>query len=197
MWLHITRQKQPLGDPNNFRRIVGRLLYLGFTRPDISHATQQLSQVMQDPQENHLQLAMHVLRYLKGTINYGLFYPAKSDLCLKAFCDSDWATCKETRKSITGYCITFGPCLISWKTKKQNTVSKSTAEAEYQSMCTTACEIRWISYLLTDFEMPPPTPIKMFCDNEATIAIARKYQRNSSWLIYSLKHCHHLKCYLH
>ncbi|KAL0360716.1 UNVERIFIED_CONTAM: Retrovirus-related Pol polyprotein from transposon RE1 [Sesamum radiatum] len=160
-----------LSDPEPYRRLVGRLLYLGFTRPDISYGVQQLSQFLQHPCESHLHAALHLVRYLKGTPTSGLFFPCSSSFQLQAFCDADWASCVDSRKSISGFCIFFGPSLISWKSKKQATVSRSSAEAEYRSMGATVCELLWISYLLRDFGVPLHVPIPLFCDNKAALHI--------------------------
>ncbi|KAL0327703.1 UNVERIFIED_CONTAM: Retrovirus-related Pol polyprotein from transposon RE2 [Sesamum angustifolium] len=114
-------------------RLVGRLLYLGFTRPDISFATQQLSQFLQHPRSSHWDAALHVLRYLKGTSSLGLFFSAQNSLQPTVYTDASWASCPESRRSITGFCIFLGSSLVSWKTKRQSTVSRSSAEAEYRS----------------------------------------------------------------
>ncbi|KAK4396920.1 Retrovirus-related Pol polyprotein from transposon RE2 [Sesamum angolense] len=161
----------PLPNAEVYRRLIGRLLYLGFTRPDISHATQQLSQFLQAPCQQHWDAALHLLRYLNGTQHKGLFFPSNSVLELKAYCDADWASCVDTRRSLTGYCVFLGPALISWKTKKQSTVSRSTAEAEYRSMGATACELTWIYFLLKDMQLSVSLPITFLCDNRAALYI--------------------------
>ncbi|KAK6120085.1 hypothetical protein DH2020_046215 [Rehmannia glutinosa] len=140
----------PLPDSNTYRRLVGRLLYLNMSRPDVTHAIQQLSQFINDPYSTHWDAAVHVLRYLKGTPSKGLFYAAEDVYDFEAYCDADWATCLDSRRSLTGYCVYFGGALVSWRTKKQVTVSKSSAEAEYRSMSQTVCELLWLSYLATD-----------------------------------------------
>nr|GLL37840.1 uncharacterized protein LOC109157056 [Ipomoea trifida] len=112
-----------LDNPEVFRRVIGKLLYLTNARPDISYVVQQLSQFVDKPRDVHLIAAHRVLRYLKGSPGKGLFYASKSPIKLQGFSVSDWATCTETRKSITGYCIYLWDSLISWKTKKQATVS--------------------------------------------------------------------------
>ncbi|KAK4385908.1 Retrovirus-related Pol polyprotein from transposon RE1 [Sesamum angolense] len=141
-----------LPNPAPYRRLIGRLLYLGFTRPDIAHATQQLSQYLQHPCKEHWDAATHVLRYLKGTMTKDLFFPVAGPLELRAYCDADWASCKDTRRSLTGYCIFFSHGLISWKTKKQTTVSRSTAEAEYRSMGATGCELTRVYNIMHDLQ---------------------------------------------
>lgn len=158
-------------DPDKFRRLIGRLLYLGFTRPDINYATQQLSQFMHNPYECHWQAALYILRYLKSDPARGLFYPVQSSVSLTAYSDADWAACKDTRRSISGYCVFFGKCLISCKAKKQTTISRSSTEAEYRSLSSTVCELLWISYLLHDLHISFSSPIPLFCDSQAAIHI--------------------------
>ncbi|KAL2251561.1 UNVERIFIED_CONTAM: Retrovirus-related Pol polyprotein from transposon RE2 [Sesamum indicum] len=160
-----------LSQPNQYRRLIGRLLYLGFTRPEISHSVQQLSQFLTRPCDAHWRAALHVVRYLKGEPSKGLFFPATYNFELTAYCDADWASCTDSRRSLTGYCIFLGAALVSWKTKKQSTVSRSTAEAEYRSMAATVCELKWLSYLLSDFDITLPLPVRLFCDNQAALHI--------------------------
>ncbi|KAL0289888.1 UNVERIFIED_CONTAM: hypothetical protein Sangu_2597700, partial [Sesamum angustifolium] len=97
-----------LPNPEQYRRLVERLLYFGFSRPDISHASQQLSQFMQVPCQQHWDVALHVLKYLKGTTNKGLFFPSRKPLELKAYGNVDWADCLDTMRSLTRYCVFLG-----------------------------------------------------------------------------------------
>ncbi|CAL1359415.1 unnamed protein product [Linum trigynum] len=96
---------------------------------------------MSSPSSNHYKAVLRVLRYLKSAPATGLFLPSKGTFQIKAFTDSDWAACVETRRSTTGFCIYLGDSLISWKTKKQHTVSRSSCEAEYRALAYTGCEI--------------------------------------------------------
>ena len=162
-----------LPDPSPYRRLVGRLLYLTLTRPDLSYSVQHFSQFLQNPRQPHYHAALHVLRYLKGTANTGLFYPSQNSLQLFACTDADWGTCKHSARSLTGYCVFLGSSLVSWKTKKQKTVAKSSAEAEYRSMSATTSELEWLHSLLQDFHIDIPLPITMFCDNKAAQHIAQ------------------------
>ncbi|KAK2985696.1 hypothetical protein RJ640_011924 [Escallonia rubra] len=161
-----------LSDPSSYRRLVGRLIYLTVTRLDIVHTVNILSQFMHQPRQPHLDTAHPLMHYLKGSPGQGIFLHSKSDLSLKAFCDSDWASCPMTRRSTTGYCIFFGSSPISWKTKKQTTVSRSSAKAEYRSMAVTTCEITWLSFLLRDLGMPLTTPVPLCGDNQVALHIA-------------------------
>ncbi|KAK4400316.1 Retrovirus-related Pol polyprotein from transposon RE1 [Sesamum angolense] len=157
--------------PDKFRRLVGYLLYLSFTRPDISFSIQQLSQFLQQPWTSHWDAALHVIRYLKGTSSLGLFFASNNPLHLSAYSDAAWASCLDSRGSITGFCVFLGSSLVSWKTKKQATVSRSSVEAEYRSMASTVCELLWLSYLLRDFCIPVQQPIPFWCDDKAALHI--------------------------
>ncbi|CAM8924815.1 unnamed protein product [Rhodiola kirilowii] len=125
---------KPLSDPTEYRKIVGKLVYLHVTRPDIAFSVHMLSQFLAAPTTDHLQAATRVLRFLKQAPAQGLFYPAGVPLFLEAFCDVDWASCPVTRRSTTSYGIRLGSSLISWRTKKQSTVSRSSAESEYRAI---------------------------------------------------------------
>nr|GEU50924.1 hypothetical protein [Tanacetum cinerariifolium] len=103
----------PISDPESYRGLVRRLLYLSMTRPDISYDVQHLSQLVSSPKEPRLQATTHLLRYLKGSINKGLYYHVQSNLRVAGFLDADWASCLMTRKSLTGYCIFLGHSLVS------------------------------------------------------------------------------------
>ena len=119
-----------------------------------------------------MQAGLHLLKYLKGTISKGLFYPVQPHLQLTGFTDADLATCLMTRRSLTGYCIFMGHSLVSWKTKKQPTVSRSSTEAEYRSMAATTCELLWLSYLLKDLKINVQGLVTLFCDNKSAQMIA-------------------------
>lgn len=119
-----------INNPLSYRRVIGRLLYLTLTRPDISYAMQHLSQFLQQPTNSHYQAAMHVLRYLKGTPNKGLFYPKDNNFQITAYSDADWGTCEMCSRSLTGYFVFLGDSLVSWKTERllQNQVLKLNTE---------------------------------------------------------------------
>lgn len=104
-----------MDDPSKYRRLIGRLLYLCITRPDITFAVHKLSQFVSKPCEDHWQVAEKILRYLKGTPGHGLFYSSSNKPTVSIFSDADWASCPDTRKLMTGYCLFLGSSLISWK----------------------------------------------------------------------------------
>nr|GEW28589.1 hypothetical protein [Tanacetum cinerariifolium] len=159
-------------DPSTYRVIVGKLLYLTITRPDISYATQALSRFSQAPRTTHLKALLKILRYIKNIPGQGLYFPKDNSLQLKAFCDSDWANCNFTRRLVTGYCIFLGPCLLSWQSKKQNVVFRSSTETEYRALADTTCELTWLKYLLKDLGVHISSYIPIFCDNAYVIALA-------------------------
>lgn len=161
-----------LTDPEQYRRLVGRLIYLTISRPELSYSVHVLAQFMQCPRQEHWEAATRVVRYLKSNPGQGIFLRSDSDLKLYAYCDSDWASCPLTRRSLTGYFVFLGRSPISWKTKKQATVSRSSAEAEYRSMATTISELKWLKALLIDLQVPHLQPMRLFCDSQAAIHIA-------------------------
>lgn len=120
---------------------------------------------MHEPRVPHLRAALHLVKYLKGTLDYGLHYKQQSALNLCAYSDSDWSSCQFSSRSLSSYAVFMGDNLISWKTKKQATVSKSSAEAEYRSMSNTASELVWVHGLLEDLQVSVQLPIVLNCDN--------------------------------
>ncbi|XP_072071634.1 uncharacterized protein [Arachis hypogaea] len=162
----------PLPDATIYRRLVGRLLYLTNTRPDLSYSVGCLSQFMDSPTDAHLKAAYRIIRYLKQSPATGLFFSVNNSFTLSGYTDSDWGACKDTRKSISGYCFFLDQTLISWKSKKQATVSRSSSEAEYRALANGTCELVWLLKLLKEFNILPPLPVDIFCDNKSAIYIA-------------------------
>ncbi|GKD48784.1 retrovirus-related pol polyprotein from transposon TNT 1-94, partial [Tanacetum coccineum] len=162
----------PLQDPEVYRRFIGKLIYLTVTKPDICYTVQLLSQFMQSPTSVHMQDVKHLLRYLLNSPGQGILLAHDSAVQLKAYCDSNWASCPVTRRSTIGYCILLGDSPISWKSKKQVVVSRSSAKAEYRDMALTCCEVTWLVSLLTDLGIKDLEPVDLFCDNQAVVFIA-------------------------
>ena len=169
----LAKDKSPFSvNPVRYRSLVGRLIYLLITRPDLSYSVHTLSQFMQAPREAHWEAALRIVRFVKCTAGQGIMFRADTDLTLTAYCDSDWNSCPLSRRSLTGYVTFLGGSPISWKSKKQDKVSRSSAEAEYRAMRHTLDEILWLIQLLKELRFPHTTPVHLFCDNQAAIYIA-------------------------
>ena len=162
----------PLPDPALFRSVVGSLVYLTITRPDIAYVVHIVSQFISSPTSIHWAAVMRIIRYLRGTLYQSLLFSSTSSLELRAFSDADWAGDPTDRKSTTSYCVFLGDSLISWKSKKQDAVSRSSTEAEYRAMASTTCEIVWLRWLLADMGVFLSSPTPMYCDNKSAIQIA-------------------------
>ena len=157
-----TSSSELLQDPEIYRRLVGRLIYLSFTRPDLAYTVHILSQFMQHPRQHHWDAALRCVRYLKGCPGQGILLRADCNLQLTGWCDSDWASFPLTRRSLTGWLVFLGSSPISWKTKKQHTVSRSSAEAEYRSMAVITAELKWLKALLGSLGVLHPKAMNPF-----------------------------------
>ena len=159
-------------DATKYRSFVGKLNFLTNTRPDLFFVVQSLSKYMQNPTENHFKALHHTLHYVAATCGQGILLKGSTFLKLKAYSNSDWGACLDTRHSVTGYIILFGSSPISWKSKKQCTVSKSSSEAEYSAMAAVASEITWLVRLLEDFGVTDLRPVTLECENKSAIQMA-------------------------
>jgi hypothetical protein len=129
----------PTANATFYRSITGALQYLTLTRPDIAYAVNQACLYMHSPRVAHWNLVKRILRYLRGTVNSGITISASPSTDLRAYSDADWAGCPDTRRSTSGYCVFLGESLISWSSKRQPTVSRSSTEAEYPSSSQCSC----------------------------------------------------------
>ena len=161
-----------LEDANRYRRLLGKLIYLTVTRPDIVYTVSLLSQFMQEPRQVHWEGALRVLAYIKNAPGRGLIYRRHGHTRVEAYSDAGYAGDKGDRKSTTGYCTYVGGNLVTWRSRKQKVVSCSSAEAEYRAMAETAREMIWIKSLLTNLGITTSAPMPMHCDNQAAIFIA-------------------------
>jgi hypothetical protein len=164
----------PFSDPTFFRSVVGALQYATITRPELSYSVNKVCQFMANPLDAHWQAVKRILRYLKGTLHLGLqLSPAATGqvLSLYGFCDADWAADPDDRRSVSGSALYFGPNLISWWSRKQTVVARSSAEAEYRSLALTAAEILWVQTLLHELHVPLAAST-IYCDNQSTVAMA-------------------------
>ena len=174
--LHLAlKDGELIDEPERYRSLVGRLMYLTITRPDITFAVNKLCQFSSAPRMTHLAAAYRVLQYIKGTVGQGLFYSSSPDLTLKGFADADWSTCRDSQHSTTRLSMFLGDSLISWRSKKQDIVSCSSAEAEYRALNSASMEMIWLIKLMHDLKVPRiQTPI-LFSDSTAAIYLATNH----------------------
>ena len=137
-----------LADPETYRRLVGRVIYLAATQPDLTYSIHVLSQFMNKPRQEHWLAALKVVRYLKGITEQGILLRDDSPMHVTGWCDSDWGGFTLSRRSLTSWFVQFGDSLISWRTQKQDSVSRSSAEAEYRTMAEVTAELRGLKTLL-------------------------------------------------
>ncbi|KAH9770188.1 reverse transcriptase Ty1/copia-type domain-containing protein [Citrus sinensis] len=159
-------------DATLYRSTIGTLQYATLTRPKIAFPVNKLSQFLAAPKNNHWQACKRILRYLKGTMHMGLQYSNQGPLHIDCFSDADWAADRDDRKSIARYCVYFGPNLISWCSKKQEVVSKSSTKSEYQALAMAASEVFWLKSLLTEISISLVSTPVIWCDNQSAAALA-------------------------
>ncbi|KAK2437071.1 putative mitochondrial protein [Trifolium repens] len=168
----LPNQGEPLSDSGRYRRLVGKLNYLTVTRPDISFAVSVVSQFLNSPCQEHMDAVIRILKYIKGAPGKGLIYKDRGHTQIVGYSDADWAGSPIDRRSTSGYCVLVGGNLISWKSKKQNVVARSSAEAEYRAMALVTCELIWLKQLLKELQFENAKPMTLICDNQAALHIA-------------------------
>ena len=168
-----TKLDQHLGaevDVTSYRGMIGSLLYLTASRPDIMYATCLCARFQAQPREPHLVAVKRIFRYLKGNPDFRLWYPRESDFKLIGYSDAEFAGCKVDRKSTSGGCQFLGERLISWSSKKQKSISTATAEAEYIAAGSCCAQILWMKNQLQDYGLSY-SKIPIYCDNQSDIAM--------------------------
>jgi hypothetical protein len=160
-------------DAGIYRSLVESLLYLTNSRLDIMQATSLLSRFMQSPSELHYGATKRVLRYVKGTCSYGLWYTNTTSFELCGFSDSDWAGSVDDRRSTTGYVFNIGSAAIAWSSKKQPSPVLSSSEAEYITVTSTACQAVWLRRILEDMKQHKQEATIIHRDNQSTIAMTK------------------------
>jgi hypothetical protein len=155
----------PLPSPTEYRALVGSLQYLSLTRPDIAFGTNKLAQFMQNPSTMHWLALKRLLRYLAGSCDKGIFISATAPLNFHAYSDADWAGDKDDYISTTGYLLYLGNTPISWSSRKQRSVARSSTEAEYKALADTASELLWVLSLFTELGHTPASGPVIYCDN--------------------------------
>ncbi|XP_035840343.1 uncharacterized mitochondrial protein AtMg00810-like [Helianthus annuus] len=159
-------------NPTQYRSLAGALQYLTFTRPDISYAVQQVCMYMHSPRINHWNALKRIIRYLKGTTSFGLTLGSVGDFSLRAYTDADSAGCPDTRRFTSGYCVYLGSNLLSWSSKRQAVVSRSSTETEYRGVANVVAELSWLRNLLLDLHKPMRKASIVFCDNISAVYLS-------------------------
>ena len=160
-------------DKGRYQRLVGKLIYLSHTRPDIGFSVSVVSQFMNNPTEKHMTAVIRILRYLKMTPGKGLFFQRTTKKEIEIFSDADWAGSVTDRRSTSGYFSFVWGNLVTWRSKKQSVVARSSAEAEFRAMAQGICEGIWLNRLLEELRVPLKHPMVLYCDNQAAISIAK------------------------
>ncbi|XP_071728450.1 secreted RxLR effector protein 161-like [Rutidosis leptorrhynchoides] len=153
-----------------YMEMIGSLLYLTASRPGIMFVTFLCARYQADPKDSHYKVVKRIFRYLKGTPNLGLWYPKGSGFDLIRYTDTDYAGCKLDRKSTSGGCQLLGGKLVSWSSKKQNSIATSTVEAEFVAAGGCFAQLLWMPHQLADYDVIL-TKTAIMCDNESAIAI--------------------------
>ena len=161
-----------LANTERYQRMVGKLIYLSHTRPDIAYAVGVVSKFMHQPQVTHMNAVWRIIKYLKGTAGHGVLFQSNGHLGIQAYTDADWGGDKGDRRSTSGYFTLIGGNLVTWRSKKQKVVALSSAEAEFRGIARGLTEVLWLKKLLTEIGFPPNTTTKILCDNEAAIQIS-------------------------
>ncbi|KAG8498333.1 hypothetical protein CXB51_007179 [Gossypium anomalum] len=161
-----------LSDPTEYRSLAGALQYIVLTRSDIAYAMNRVCQFMHSPTSEHLVALKRILRYLCGTISYGLVFRSSDRLSLVGYADANWGLDVDDRRSTTGYCVFYGQTPVSWSSKKQQIVSRSTAEAEYRSLTAAASDVTWLLSLLHELHLSSIDVPALWCDNSSAVAVA-------------------------
>ena len=162
----------PIGNPQLYWSVVGALQYVTITRPELAYSVNKVCQFMQNPLESHWKVVKRILRYLRGTLDHSLHLKRSMNLDIIGFCDADWASNPNDRRSTIDFCLYLGSNLISWNSKKQNIISRSNTEAEYRNLATLAAEVTWIQFLLTELQIPQGHVPVLWCDNLSTVLMS-------------------------
>ncbi|GJW65863.1 ribonuclease H-like domain-containing protein [Tanacetum coccineum] len=159
----------PVTDPTLYRSLAGALQYLTFTQPDLSYAVQQLCLYMHDPRKPYLNAMKRVLRYLRGTTDLGLQLFRSTTSQLIAYSDANWVGYPATHRSTSRYCVFLSDNLLTWSSKRQDTLSRYSAEAEYQGVANAVAKTSWIRNILHELYTPLFTATLVYCDNVSAV----------------------------
>jgi hypothetical protein len=187
---HIKLSKDENGvdvDQCLYRSMIGSLLYLTASRPDIAFAVGVCARYQANPKTSHLLQVKRIIKYVSGTCNHGMLYSYNANPTLIGYCDADWAGSADDRKSTSGGCFFFGENLISWFSKKQNCVSLSTVEAEYIAAGSGCSQLLWMKQMLTEYNVEQDV-MTLFCDNISAINISKNPVQHSRTKHIDIRH---------
>ncbi|KAL7616557.1 hypothetical protein Lser_V15G03776 [Lactuca serriola] len=159
----------PIADPSLYRSFAGALQYLTFTHPDIVFAVQQICLFMHDPREPHINALKHILRYVRGTLDHDLQLHVSSSSDRRVYSNADWGGCPFSRRSTSGYCVFLSDNLISWSSKRQGVISRSSVEAEYRGVANVVAKTCWVRNLLCELHSSPTKATIVYCDNISSV----------------------------
>eukprot|EP00253_Pinus_taeda_P001740 PITA_01740 len=162
-----------------YRSMIGSLLYLTGTQPNIMDAVEIVGRFQANPKESHLQAVKRIFKYLQGTQNFGLWYPRDTNLKLHAYTDADWVGSVDDRKSTSGGAFYMGSKLVSWFSKKQSSIALSIAEAEYVAAASCCTQLLWMMQTLQDIQITCTPSISIPCDNTSAISISKNLVMHS------------------
>ncbi|XP_055822197.1 uncharacterized mitochondrial protein AtMg00810-like [Solanum dulcamara] len=160
-------------NPTFFKSVIRSLSYLTISWPDIMYAVGLVSIFMKKPKQDHWVDTKRILRYIKGTVNHGLFYTHFKNSKLVGYSDSDYGGDLDDRKSTSEYLFHLGSATFSWSSKKQQTIALSTCEAEYIAATACTCQAIWLKNILEELSFAQDYPIKIYVDNKSTISLAK------------------------
>ncbi|KAG5562829.1 hypothetical protein RHGRI_005526 [Rhododendron griersonianum] len=174
-------------DQTLYRSMIGSLLYLTASRPDIAFSVGVCARYQANPKESHLTAVKRVIKYISGTMGYGIWLSKDTNSNLAGFSDADWAGCADDRKSTSGGCFYIGNNLVAWLSKKQNSISLSTAEAEYIAAGSACTQLLWMKQMLDDYGFSQEC-ITHYCDNTSAINISKNPVQHSRTKHIDIRH---------
>ncbi|KAK4351562.1 hypothetical protein RND71_030875 [Anisodus tanguticus] len=162
----------PYKDLTHYCSLAGSLQYLTFTRSDITYVVQQVCLFMHDPRVEHMNALKRIIRYIQGTLDYGLHLYPLSASTLASYTDANWGGCPDTRRFTSGYCMFLGDSLVSWSAKRQSVLSGSSVEAEYRGVANVVSESCWLRNLLLELHFPIHKATLVYCDNISVVYLS-------------------------
>jgi hypothetical protein len=171
--------ESPEANQTLYRSMIGSLLYVTTSRPNIMQAIGLVARFQDAPKETHVQVVKRIFKYLKGTLDFGLWYSRGEYFTLTTYTDADWADNVDDKKSTSGGAFFLGNSLVSWLSKKQSSVSLSTTEAEYIAATTCCTQVLWMKKTLQDIKVEYDQPISIICDNTSAINISKNHVMHS------------------